>query len=153
MEPAAPDLMARPPRDPQEPVVSGAEFGTLARDASLIAASAFAAQACAARLGGATQSGQTVGFNSLVSAQLFYAFACRSRRGSILSGGGRPPNPFFFGALGCAFAAQGAALFIPGFRNLFGPALGIADFAISLAAGAAPLLAIEALRQAQSHPA
>jgi hypothetical protein len=44
-------------------------------------------------------------------------------------------------------------LFIPGFRNLFGPALGIADFGISLAAGAAPLLAIEALRKAQSHPA
>ena len=52
MEPAAPDLMTRPPRDPQEPVISAAEFGTLARDASLIAASAFAAQACAARFGG-----------------------------------------------------------------------------------------------------
>jgi Ca2+-transporting ATPase len=152
MEPAAPNLMTQPPRDPQEPVISAAEFGTLARDAGLIAASAFAAQACAARLGGSANSGQTVGFNSLVSAQLFYAFACRSRRGSLLSGRTHPPNPFFFGALGCAFAAQGAALFIPGFRNLFGPALGIADFGISLAAGAAPVLAIEALRKAQSDP-
>jgi Ca2+-transporting ATPase len=152
MEPAAPDLMTRSPRDPQEQVISGSEFGTLARDASLIAASAFAAQACAARLGGSAQSGQTVGFTSLVSAQLFYAFACRSRRGSILSGRALPPNPFFFGALGCAFAAQGAALFVPGFRNLFGPGLGIADFGISLAAGAAPLLAIEVLRRTQSHP-
>jgi Ca2+-transporting ATPase len=151
MEPAAPDLMTRPPRDSKEPVISAAEFGTLARDASLIAASAFAAQACAARLGGSTQSGQTVGFTSLVSAQLFYAFACRSTRGSILSGRAHPPNPVFFGALGCAFAAQGAALFVPGFRNLFGPALGIADFGISLAAGAAPVLAIEVLRKAQSY--
>jgi Ca2+-transporting ATPase len=150
MEPAAPDLMTRPPRDSKEPVISATEFGTLARDASLIAASAFAAQACAARLGGSAQSGQTVGFTSLVSAQLFYAFACRSTRGSILSGRTHPPNPFFFGALGCAFAAQGAALFVPGFRNLFGPALGIADFGISLAAGAAPVLAIEVLRKTQS---
>ena len=150
MEPAAPDLMTRPPRDPKEPVISAREFGTLARDASLIAASAFAAQACAARLGNSAQSGQTVGFASLVTAQLFYAFACRSRSGSILSGRAFPPNPFFFGALGSAFAAQGAALFIPGFRNLFGPALGIADLGISLAAGAAPLLAIEVLRKAQS---
>jgi len=150
MEPAAPDLMTRPPRDSKEPVISATEFGTLARDASLIAASAFAAQACAARLGGSAQSGQTVGFTSLVSAQLFYAFACRSTRGSILSGRTHPPNPFFFGALGCAFAAQGAALFVPGFRNLFGPALGIADFGISLAAGAAPVMAIEVLRKTQS---
>ncbi|HJY47053.1 MAG TPA: cation-transporting P-type ATPase, partial [Stellaceae bacterium] len=135
MEPAAPDLMTQPPRDPQEPVISAAEFGTLARDAGLIAASAFAAQACAARLGGSAHSGQTVGFNSLVSAQLFYAFACRSRRLSILPGRALPANRFFFGALGCAFAAQSAALFIPGFRNLFGPAIGIADFGISLAAG------------------
>jgi P-type Ca2+ transporter type 2C len=151
MEPAAPDLMTWPPRDPQEPVISAAEFGTLARDAGLIAASAFAAQACAARLGVSAHSGQTVGFNSLVSAQLFYAFSCRSRRGLILSGRALlRPNPFFFGALGCAFAAQGAALFIPGFRNLFGPALGFADFGISLASGAAPVLAIEALRKAQS---
>jgi hypothetical protein len=43
-------------------------------------------------------------------------------------------------------------LFIPGFRNLFGPALGIADFGVSLTAGAAPMLAIEALRKAQSDP-
>jgi P-type Ca2+ transporter type 2C len=153
MEPAAPDLMTRPPRDPNEPVISATEFGTLTRDASLIAASAFAAQACASRLGGSAQSGQTVGFASLVAAQLFYAFACRSRRGSVLSGRALPPNPVFFGALGSAFAAQGAALFIPGFRNLFGPALGIADFGISLAAGAAPLLVIEVLRRAQSRPA
>jgi len=148
MEPAAPDLLARPPRDRNEPVVSTAEFGTLARDASLISASAFAAQA-AVRLGGSAQSSQTVGFSSLVSAQLFYAFACRSRRGPILTERTLYPNRFFFGALGGAFAAQAAALFLPGFRNLFGPALGVGDFTVSLAAGAAPLLAIEVLRRAQ----
>jgi Ca2+-transporting ATPase len=152
MEPAASDLMTRPPRDPGEPVIPPAEFGTLARDAGLIAASAFAAQACAARLGSGG-SNQTVGFSSLVAAQLFYAFACRSRRGSILTGPPLPPNPFFFGALGISFAAQVAALFVPGLRNLFGPALGITDFGISVAAGAAPLVAIELLRKVASSPA
>ena len=128
MEPAAPDLMTRPPRDPKEPVISAAEFGTLARDASLIAASAFAAQACAARLGGSARSGQTVGFSSLVAAQLFYAFACRSRRGSILTGRALPAQPVLFRRTRRRLRGAGAALFVPGFRNLFGPALGIADF-------------------------
>ena len=152
MEPPARDLMSRPPRDRDEPVIAAAEFGTLARDASLIAASAFVAQACSARLNGSGQTSQTVGFSSLVAAQLFYAFACRSRRGSLLEDR-TLPNPFFFGALGSAFAAQTAALFVPGLRNLFGPALGIGDFGISLAAGAAPLLAIEVLRKAQFRTA
>jgi P-type Ca2+ transporter type 2C len=153
MEPAAPDLMGRAPSDPEEPVISAAEFGTLARDGSLIAASAFAAQACASRLGGSgMRSSQTVGFSSLVAAQLFYAFACRSRDGSIFTG--QPPrsNPLLLGALGISFAAQAAALFIPGIRRLFGPELGAADFGISVAAGIAPLLAIEILRRVQSRP-
>jgi P-type Ca2+ transporter type 2C len=153
MEPAAPDLMARPPRDMSEPVISRAELGPLSRDASLIAASAFVAQACTSRLAGSDQRNQTVGFASLVAAQLFYALACRSRRGPIFTGQSIPANPFFFGTLAISFAAQIAALFVPGFRNLFGPPLRIADFGISLAAGAAPLIAIDLLRRLQSPAA
>jgi Ca2+-transporting ATPase len=153
MEPAAPDLMTRPPRNPKEPLIPAADFGSLARDASLIAASAFAAQAVAARFGGSEQSRQTVGFSSLVAAQLFYAFACRSRRGSVFGDPRLPANPLLLGSMGASFAAQAAVLFIPGLRNLFGPPLSVADFAISVAAGAVPLLAIEILRGATSRPA
>jgi Ca2+-transporting ATPase len=150
MEPATPGLMAQPPRDPEEAVIPTAEFGTLTRDAGLIAASAFAAQFCASRLGGSARSAQTVGFSSLVAAQLFYAFACRSPRGAMFAARPLPPNPLLFGALGLSFAAQIAALFLPGLRNLFGPSIGIAPFAVSVAAGAAPLLAIKVARRAQA---
>jgi Ca2+-transporting ATPase len=153
MEPAAPDLMMRPPRDPEEPVIPAAELGSLARDASLIAASAFAAQAVAVWLGGSAQSGQTVGFSSLVAAQLFYAFACRSRRGSVLADPRLLSNPLLLGSIGASFAAQATVLFLPGLRSLFGPPLSVLDFAISVAAGAVPLIAIEILRGATSHPA
>ncbi len=144
MEPAAPDLMTRPPREASKPVMSGAEFGTLTRDAGLMAASAFAAQAAAARVGSG-KAGQTVGFSSLVAAQLFYGFSCRSRNGPVSIDRPLPRNPFFFGAVGTAFAAQLAALFLPGFRQLFGPPLSVGDFAVSIAAGAASMLAIELL--------
>src|SRR5690242_125221 len=117
----------------------------LARDASLIAGRAFAAQA-AAWLSGSAQSRQTVGFSCLVAAQLFYAFVCRSRRGSVLGGPRFFFNPLLLGSIGASFAAQTVVLFIPGLRNLFGRPLRLADFGISVAAGAAPLLAIEILR-------
>jgi P-type Ca2+ transporter type 2C len=153
MEPAEPELMQRPPRDPREPVIPVAEFAPLARDAGLIAGSAFAAQAAAAWLGRSAQSRQTVGFSSLVAAQLFYAFACRSRRGSVLAGPRLFSNPLLLGSIGASFAAQTVVLFVPGLRNLFGPPLGLADFGLSAAAGAAPLLAIEILRGLNSSRA
>lgn len=62
-----------------------------------------------------------------------------------------PPNPYLVGAIGASFAAQATALFLPGLRNLFGAPLGIAEFGISVAAGAAPLLAVEAIRAAQAR--
>jgi Ca2+-transporting ATPase len=153
MEPAAPDLMTRSPRNQEEPVINAAEFGLLGRDATLIAASAFAAQAAAARLGGSSQSSQTVGFSSLVAAQLFYAFACRSRRGSVFTNSRLPSNPLLLGAIGASFAAQAAVLFVPGLRNLFGPPLSVADFGISVAAGVVPLFAVEILRGTPPRPA
>jgi P-type Ca2+ transporter type 2C len=153
MEPAEPELMTRPARDPREPVIPAAEFAPLARDASLIAGSAFAAQAAAAWLSGSAQSRQTVGFSSLVAAQLFYAFGCRSRRGSVFAGPRIFSNRLLLGSIGASFAAQAAVLFIPGLRNLFGPPLSLADFGISVAAGAAPLLAIEILRGIDSSRA
>ena len=153
LEPASPDLMTRPPTDSSEAIVTPAEFGSLARDAALIAASAFAGQACAARLGGSTGTSQTAGFSSLVAAQLLYAFACRPRRSSALTDQA-PPNSYFLGALATAFAAQCAALFVPGLRSLFGTPLTVGAFGISVAAGAAPLLAIGALQAGQqSGPA
>jgi predicted exporter len=50
------------------------------------------------------------------------------------------------GSIGASFAAQTVVLFILGLRNLFGPPLNLADVGLSVAAGAAPLLAIEILR-------
>jgi hypothetical protein len=90
------------------------------------------ANACsrAARLRGSSRSNQMVGFSSLVAAQLFYAFACRSRCAAIFAARPLPPNPYLLGALGVSFAAQAAALFVPGLRNLFGPSLGITEFGI-----------------------
>jgi Ca2+-transporting ATPase len=145
-----PELMTQPPQHAGEPVVSGTDFGKLVRDAGLMAASAFIGQACTRSSRGADS---TVRFASLVAAQLFYAFACRSARGTASSAAPPPPNPVFSGTLAVSFAAQAAALFLPGFRNLFGPRLGIAEFGISLASGTLPLIAIDIVRKLRPPPA
>ena len=139
----APDaeLMTQPPRDTSQPIVSSADFTALLRDAGLMAASAFIAQMCTR---GSPSREQTVRFASLVAAQLFYAFACRSPRGSAST------DPLPSRALATSFAAQAAALWLPGFRSLFGPRLGITEFGISLAAGTVPLVATDVLRKLRS---
>ena len=53
----------------------------------------------------------------------------------------RPSNPYLTSALGLSFAAQTAALFLPGLRNLFGGPISLIDMAVALGAGALPLLA------------
>ncbi|MBO0735749.1 MAG: cation-transporting P-type ATPase [Alphaproteobacteria bacterium] len=148
VEPSPPSVMTRPPRRPQEPVIPGAELGSLVRDASLIAGSAFAARIAVRWLGGSRQSRQAVGFSSLIAAQLFYAFACRSRRGSVFADPRLPVNPLLLASIGASFGAQGAVLFTPGLRDLFGSPISPAQFGIAIAAGAMPLLAIELLRGA-----
>jgi Ca2+-transporting ATPase len=151
MEDPAADLMTSRAPDANEPIISAAGAGKLARDAALMAASAFLARSFTKRVDGEEGRERTMGFATLEAAQLFYAFACRSRRASPLAGEPLPPNPFFLGTLGLSFAAHTAALLLPGFRRLFGPHLGIGGFAVSLAAGTAPLIAIDLLREIRSR--
>lgn len=150
MEKPAADLMRRRPSDADEPLISSEEFGWLLCDSGLMSVSAFLSRALMDRVDGATGRGRTLGFATLVTAQLLYAFACRRRR-SMASGGSPPPNPLFVGTLGISFAAQAAALLLPGLRRLFGPPLGLGGFAMSLGAGAAPLVAIDILKEIRSR--
>ena len=129
------DILAAPPAesDASASVIGAGEAPALLLDATLIAGSALAAETwTAARRGGRT--GAAAGFATLMTAQLLYALACRADRRRL-------PDAALTGALGAAFAAEAAALFLPGLRNVAGASLGLADLSVSAAAALPALLA------------
>ena len=116
-------------------VLSGADIPRMLRDGSLIAGGAAVAQAATDLFRGT--SGGSVGFTSLVIGQLLYALACRPA--------GRPVSGYLGGTLIASFAAQAAALYLPGLRGLIGHSMTAADLCVSTLGGITPLILTSAL--------
>jgi Ca2+-transporting ATPase len=79
VEPAEPDLMGRPPRDPNEPVFSGAVLWVLLAMSLLIFAGLMPIFYTYWKTEG-VEKAQTMALATLVVYELFYAFNCRSLR-------------------------------------------------------------------------
>jgi Ca2+-transporting ATPase len=79
VEPAEPDLMGRPPRDPNEPVFSGAVLWALSAMSLLIFAGLMPIFYTYWQTEG-VEKAQTMALATLVVYELFYAFNCRSLR-------------------------------------------------------------------------
>jgi Ca2+-transporting ATPase len=150
-EPAEPQVMRQPPRNPADPILSGQDLARIAGDAGLISAITLGAYGAAmARYGGGAAA-STVAFSTLTSAQLCYAITCRSEHRSGFSGLGR--NPLLVAALGGTLALQVAAIAAPPLRRLLGTTpLGPADWGIVAAGAVAPLLIKEGSKAILAPP-
>ncbi len=141
-EPAEPEIMQQPPRNPGDPVLSRGDLTGMAGDAALISAVTLGAYGLAATRYGIGAPASTVAFSTLTSAQLCYALTCRSEHRSGFSGLDR--NPLLIAALGGTLALQVAAVALPPFRRLLGTTpLGLADWGIVAAGAAVPLIVKE----------
>ncbi len=126
LEPAEPDVMDRPPRDPSEPILSRrswplvgvqAVFDALATLGALV----WALGAASALGFGGAQSlafGQTVAFVTLAIAELLRAFTSRSERRSIL-GIGLRSNPWMLAATAASLALILGPVYLPTARTVF----------------------------------
>lgn len=132
VEPPGPDVMTRPPRAPDAPILSRGTLGYIARDASVLAATAMGARSLTlARSGSAAQAG-TVGFCALTAAQLVHAFNCQA---------GPSWSPRLAGVIGGSLGLQILAATVPPLRALLGlTPLGFADWALVAASAALPLV-------------
>jgi len=155
LEPAEPDVLKRPPRDPRTPFATAGEFARYGREGLVISAGALATWAAARALrGAASPLPGTVAFHTLTTAQLLHALACRSDRRSLLPGA--PPlarNPWLEVALPVSGALQLATMLLPPLRDLLALApLGPLEIGLVAAGSVLPLLVNDALAPSAPEP-
>jgi Ca2+-transporting ATPase len=150
LEPAAPDLMERPPAAASEPILREQDFGPLVGEAALLGAGALAGGLYGAmRYGAQSPRTRMVMFSSLVLSQLLHALSCRSRTQSIFETDRLPPNRTLNGIIAGSIGAQAAALLVPGVRSFLGVgALGPVDALVALAGGTLPFIIGELRKKA-----
>jgi Ca2+-transporting ATPase len=149
LEPSAPGVMKRPPRDPNEPLVTPAFGGLIAWQGMLLAGVTLGAFYIGMQWYGTEGSGLrhavTIAFMSLALAQVFHAFNARSRTRSAISG--LFTNRWLWGAVLVCVLLQIAAVYVPLLQRALGtvPPSG-RDWGLIGAAALAPVFVVEIVK-------
>jgi Ca2+-transporting ATPase len=151
LEPPEPDLMARPPRPPEEPVLTWGRGGTILLHGAFVAAVTLAAFAIAWRGDDARlPHARTMTFCTAAFAQLFFAIACRSDRSTAVARGFFT-NPLLLGAIAVSTLLQLVVVSLPVVQPIFevGTALG-RDWLVVLALALVPVTLVEVVKISRS---
>jgi Ca2+-transporting ATPase len=147
LEPPGADVLDRPPRDPQEPILGGPQLARIGLESGVIASGALASYAYGlGRYGPGVQAG-TCAFMTLTLAQLLHAVSCRSEERSVFDDGPPRPNPYLTAGLAACVGLQLLAGTFPPLRSLLGLApVGLLDAAVIGAGAVVPFLVNEAAK-------
>jgi len=138
------DILDRPPRSPDNPIIGTSDFKRLTFEASTLSLGAMAAYGYGILRHGMGANAGTLAFHSLTTGQLLHALSCRSEKHSFLRGDKLPPNRYLSMALGGSFALQLLTVFVPGLRGLLGlTPITLIDGAVIASTAALPLLVNE----------
>jgi Ca2+-transporting ATPase len=148
VEPADPDVMLRPPRDPTTGVLPGRMWVDILLVGAVMAAATLFVMDWALPGGLVTRGAsgvrhaQSLAFTTLVAAQLFNAFNSRSGDRSAFH---RPfANRWLWGATGLSLLLQVVVLYVPFLQRAFHTVpLGLGDWLLCTAAASAVLWAVE----------
>ncbi|MEC4815712.1 MAG: HAD-IC family P-type ATPase [Scytonema sp. PMC 1069.18] len=151
LEPPEPDVLSRPPRNPDEPIVKNSDFGRIAFEAGTMSVTTLAAYGYGLmRYGATAPQASTLAFMSLTSAQLLHTLSCRSEQHSIFSKEKLPNNPYLNAAVLGSFALQFLAIGFPPLRALLKIApIDPIDSAVIVASALLPLLVNETTKEIQ----
>src|SRR5688572_24373083 len=145
VEPREGDVMKRPPRDPDEAILSRPFLGQIALYATLIAAATLGAFLIALDRG-SEERAITIAFVTLALAQGFHLGTARSD-GPVLSWVRIRANPWALGALGLVIALQLAAVYVPALASVLRVVpLTSADWVLVLPAALLPAVVGQAVR-------
>jgi P-type Ca2+ transporter type 2C len=120
LEPPEPDVLHRPPRHPDDPIIQTADLKRMAFESTILSAGALGAYSYGMVRYGMGPQARTMAFTSLTIGQLLHAISCRSETRSVLSAESLPPNQYLNLALLGSLTVQVLALVVPGLRSLLG---------------------------------
>jgi P-type Ca2+ transporter type 2C len=147
LEPAEPDVMEQPPRDPAEPIIKTDDFKRITFEAATMTATSLAAYGYGVMKYGAGAGAGTMAFQSLTISQILHAISCRSETRSIFDAEKPPPNKYLTAAILGSLGLQAATQLIPGVRSLLGlTPLAASDFLVVGATSVLPLFISEATK-------
>lgn len=157
-----PDIMLRPPRRPNAPVLSAFVIRRTILVALLMTAGAvflFRLEYARYLDAGASEAfalaeAQTLALTTIIMFQIFYLLNCRSLRDSILRIG-MFSNPWIFGGIGLLLLFQAAFVYLPPMQRIFDSApLDVREILIATGMGATilPAIALEKWVLGRSRP-
>ncbi|MEW6689824.1 MAG: cation-translocating P-type ATPase C-terminal domain-containing protein, partial [Pseudomonadota bacterium] len=142
------DAMRRAPRDPAEPLFSGAMLAASLLAGVALLATVALAYGWAVGAGRSEPEARALGFAAIVFGNLALILASRSRERTILASL-RRPNPAFWWIVAGTLAALAGAIYVPPAAQVFRFApLGVPELLVALGAGVPGVLAFDALRRA-----
>ncbi|AVZ78981.1 carbonate dehydratase [Zoogloeaceae bacteirum Par-f-2] len=139
------DVMARPPRDPAEPLLSRFLVWRVLFVGLLLVAGGLGIFVWEVGQGASEAFARTAAVNALMIGEAFYLFSVRSFAGSVLNREGFFGNRYVLIAIALMLACQAAFTYLPAMQTLFGTAaLDVAAWARILGFGVLTLLLVEA---------
>jgi magnesium-transporting ATPase (P-type) len=144
-EPPEHDVMARPPRRPDAPLLDRMLLWRMLSVSVLMAVIAFGLDLWAERRGLSDAASRTIVVNAIVAMEVGYLFASRQARVSGISLEGLRGTPAIWIGIAAVAAAQALLTFAPPMQLAFQTAsLGPIELAMCIASGAALLVVVEA---------
>ena len=146
------DVLDRPPRDPDEPIVRLSDLKRISGEAGVISIGAMASYGYGIARYGTGLRASSMAFLSLTFGQLIHALSCRSDQHTIFDSEPLPPNKYLNAALGGSFALQAMTFVIPGLRSLLGIGpIGLIDSFVVGTTSVVPLLVNEMTKKVRKE--
>jgi len=153
LEPSAPDVMKRPPRDPKQPLITPRFVGLIVWQGLLLAGVTLLAFFIGMRWYGTEGEGLrhavTIAFMTLTFANVFHAFNARSRTRSAFTAR-LFTNGWLWGAVLICLLLQVAAVYVPFLQAVLHTVpLTAADWGVIAACSLSPLAVVELVKALQ----
>ena len=145
VEPASPEIMKQPPRNPRRSLLSAGFVTLIAWQAAMLAALALAAYTWALNIYGPGTHARTIALFALIGGELGHTFNCRSRTRSAFAGLLR--NPFILVAAVVVIALQLLAVYFSPLARILGTVRpSETDWLVIAVCSLAPILIVEATK-------